>query len=129
MFAFAIWNDREGTLTLVRDHVGIKPLYYTRLEDETRTGGPDTRGSNALFVFASEVKAILASGLIKAELDHEALHHFLTFLWTPDPNTLFRGIKTVPPGHFLTLRNGELTVQQWWDVSFDEIEEGKTEAW
>jgi asparagine synthase (glutamine-hydrolysing) len=129
MFAFAIWNDREGALTLVRDHVGIKPLYYARVEGEARKGEPETRGPNGSFVFASEVKAILASGLIKAELDHEALHQFLTFLWTPDPNTLFRGIKTVPPGHFLTLRNGELTVKQWWDVSFDEIEEGKTEAW
>jgi asparagine synthase (glutamine-hydrolysing) len=129
MFAFAIWNDREGALTLVRDHVGIKPLYYARVDGEARRGGPEARGPNGSFVFASEVKAILASRLIKAELDHEALHQFLTFLWTPDPNTLFRGIRTVPPGHFLTLRNGELTVQQWWDVSFDEIEEGKTEAW
>jgi asparagine synthase (glutamine-hydrolysing) len=75
------------------------------------------------------VKAILASGLIKAELDQESLHQFLTFLWTPDPNTLFRGIKTVPPGHFLTLRDGEVSVQEWWDISFDEIEEGRSEAW
>jgi asparagine synthase (glutamine-hydrolysing) len=125
MFAFALWDERERTLFLVRDRVGIKPLYYAHLENN---GGRDVRGPSAI-AFASEIKSILTSGLIKAELDPEALHQFLTFLWAPDPNTLFGGIKTVPPGHLLTLRNGELKVRQWWDISFDHIEEGRSEAW
>src|SRR5438552_3794101 len=115
MFAFALWDNNERALFLVRDRVGIKPLYYSNV------GGS--------FVFASEIKAILASGLVKAELDNESLHQFLTFLWAPDPNTLFRGIKTVPPGHLVTMRGDELNVHQWWDISFDQIEEGRSEAW
>ncbi len=120
MFAFALWDDRERALFLVRDRVGIKPLYYF--------GGQDTRVPSP-FAFASEVKAILAGGLLKPELDHQALHQFLTFLWAPDPNTLFKHIQTVPPGHFVKLQNGNVTVHQWWDISFDKIEEGKAEAW
>ena len=115
MFAFALWDNKERTLSLVRDRVGIKPLYYSHHADG--------------FVFASEIKSILASGLLKAGLAPEALHQFLTFLWAPDPNTLFRGIKTVPPGHIVTMRGDELTVRQWWDISFDAIEEGRSEAW
>ncbi|HEV2834404.1 MAG TPA: asparagine synthase (glutamine-hydrolyzing), partial [Pyrinomonadaceae bacterium] len=131
MFAFALWDEKEHALYLVRDRVGIKPLYYA--DGGTRTsssasGGRDARVPKS-FVFASEVKSILASGLIAPELDHEALHQFLTFLWAPDPNTLFRGIKTVPPGHFVRVRDGEVQVQQWWDISFDDIEEGKSDAW
>src|SRR5712692_5328230 len=125
MFAFALWDQKERTLFLVRDRVGVKPLYYARIE---RNGGRDVRAP-ASFVFASEIKSILASDLVKAELDTEALHQFLTFLWAPDPNTLFRGIKTVPPGHLVTLRDNELKVRQWWDISFDRIEEGRSEAW
>src|SRR5215467_8584589 len=86
MFAFAVWDNKERTLTLVRDHVGIKPLYYAFIP-----GG---------IVFGSEIKAILASKLIESRLNAEALHQFLTFLWAPDPNTLFEGVKTVPPGHY-----------------------------
>jgi len=123
MFAFALWDERERALYLVRDRVGIKPLYYAPVQKPERE-----RGCSSL-IFASEVKAILASGLIKPELHHEALHQFLTFLWAPDPNTLFRGIKTVPPGHFVRVHDGEVQVRQWWDISFDEIEEGKSEAW
>ena len=93
MFAFALWDEQERTLFLVRDRVGIKPLYYAQLGNDS---GRDV-GAPSDLVFASEVKSILASGLIKAELDREALHQFLTFLWVPDPNTLFAGIKTVPP--------------------------------
>jgi asparagine synthase (glutamine-hydrolysing) len=125
MFAFALWDDREQTLFLVRDRVGIKPLYYAHFENKS---GRDVRAPSAL-VFASEVKSVLASGLVKAELDTEALHQFLTFLWAPDPNTLFRGIKTVPPGHLVVWRDDELTVRQWWDISFDAIEEGRSDAW
>src|SRR5205807_3085897 len=120
MFAFALWDDKERALYLVRDHVGIKPLYYSFQK-------PDRQGG--CFVFASEIKSILASGLIKAELDTEALHQFLTFLWAPDPNTLFRGIKTVPPGHFIKIRDGQFSLRQWWDISFDQIDEERSEAW
>ncbi|HEX6189458.1 MAG TPA: asparagine synthase (glutamine-hydrolyzing) [Pyrinomonadaceae bacterium] len=116
MFAFALWDDKERALFLVRDRVGIKPLYYSHEE-----GGP--------LAFASEIKSIIASGLIKPDLDHESLHQFLTFLWAPDPNTLFKDIKTVPPGHFVKVLNGNATVHEWWDISFDEIEEGKDDAW
>jgi len=123
MFAFALWDNNERALFLARDRVGIKPLYYAASQKPDRQGGPGS------LVFASEVKSILASGLIKAELDNESLHQFLTFLWVPDPNTLFRGIKTVPPGHTVTVRGDELTVRQWWDISFDAIEEGRSEAW
>jgi asparagine synthase (glutamine-hydrolysing) len=128
MFAFAMWDGRERVLSLVRDRVGIKPLYYAELSGDVGGSTQDACGPRGV-VFASEAKAILASGLIKAELDQQSLHQFLTFLWVPDPNTLFRGIKTVPPGHVVTVRDGELRIHEWWDLSFDDIEEGRSEAW
>jgi len=121
MFAFAIWDTKERRLTLARDRLGIKPLYYALVEGEKDAG--------ASFIFASEVKAILATGLVKRRLDAESLNQFLTFLWTPDPHTLFRGIRKLPPAHVLSFGDNELTVNEWWDVSFDEIEEGRSEAW
>jgi asparagine synthase (glutamine-hydrolysing) len=115
MFAFAVWDNRERTLTLARDHVGIKPLYYANTSDA--------------FIFGSEIKALLASKLIAPRLNAEALHQFLTFLWAPDPNTLFDGVKTVPPGHYLHFKNGDLKLTQWWDASFDEIDDQRSDAW
>jgi asparagine synthase (glutamine-hydrolysing) len=119
MFAFAIWDNRERTLTLGRDRLGIKPLYYAKVGGEN--------GSS--FIFASEVKAILATGLVARALDPESLNQFLTFLWTPDPHTLFRGIRKLPPAHTLTLRDEDLKISEWWDVSFDEIEMGRSDQW
>jgi asparagine synthase (glutamine-hydrolysing) len=121
MFAFAVWDNQERTLTLARDHVGIKPLYYTFI--------PARGEVPAVFLFGSEVKAILATRLVKPELNPEALHQFLTFLWAPDPNTLFANVKTVPPAHILQFDGDEVKPTQWWDVSFAKIEEGKNEAW
>jgi asparagine synthase (glutamine-hydrolysing) len=121
MFAFALWDLKHRALFLVRDRVGIKPLYYSESRQDA--------GAPVALIFASEAKAILASGLIEAELDQVSLHQFLTFLWVPDPNTLFQGIKTVPPGHFVKWHNNELTVREWWDISFDSIEEGRSDAW
>jgi asparagine synthase (glutamine-hydrolysing) len=121
MFHFAVWDSQKRTLTLARDHVGIKPLYYAYVPGVARE-----RGS---FIFASEVKAILASGLVEPALDPEALNQFLTFLWAPDPNTLFCGIKTLPPAHTLTFYDDAIKLNEWWDVSFDEIDEGRSEAW
>ena len=121
VFHFAVWDNRDRTLMLARDHVGIKPLYYFY-----KPTANDKPGS---FIFASEVKAILASGLVERALDSESLNQFLTFLWAPDPKTLFRGIKTVPPAHVLTFHDDQIKLNEWWDVSFDEIEEGRSEAW
>lgn len=121
MFAFAVWDNQERVLTLARDRVGIKPLYYTvvpRVGDEPNA-----------FLFASEIKAMLATGLVERSIDAEALHQYLTFLWTPDPHTLFRGVRKLPPGHFLTFTNDKVTISEWWDISYDEIEGGKSEQW
>jgi asparagine synthase (glutamine-hydrolysing) len=119
MFAFAVWDERERELTLARDRLGVKPLFYATAKD----------GGGESFAFASEAKAILASGLVRAELDLEGLNQQLTFLWTPDPHTLFRGIQRLPPAHLLTWRDGETRVREWWDVSFDEVEEGRSDEW
>src|SRR5919199_3192703 len=121
MFAFAVWDVRERRLTLARDRLGIKPLFYAAPEGDGGAGRP--------FVFASEAKAVLASGLVRAELDAEALNQQLTFLWTPDPHTLFRGVWRLPPAHVLTWRDGETQLREWWDVSFEEVEEGRGEEW
>jgi asparagine synthase (glutamine-hydrolysing) len=121
MFAFAVWDNQERMLTLARDHVGIKPLYYAFI--------PGNNDAPPGFVFGSEIKAILATKLIRPTLNPEALHQFLTFLWSPDPNTLFADIKTVPPAHLVHVHADEVKLHQWWDVSFTNIEEGHNEAW
>jgi asparagine synthase (glutamine-hydrolysing) len=113
MFAFAVWDELEKSLTLVRDRSGIKPLYYTKIGEK--------------LVFASEIKAILASKLIRAELDYEGLHQFLTFLWTVHEKTLFKGIYQLPPAHFLVWKNGEIRTKEWWDLDYSSEESGKSE--
>jgi asparagine synthase (glutamine-hydrolysing) len=106
MFAFAICDLRSGTPTLViaRDHFGIKPFYYFH------HGGR--------FAFSSEIKALLQIPEIEAELDPDSLHQYLTFLWVPDPKTMFQRILKLPAGHYATLRGGELKLTQYWDLYF-----------
>jgi asparagine synthase (glutamine-hydrolysing) len=132
MFAFALWDATEQELLLARDRLGIKPLYYafgSGDENGARGAGAAESSAGASFIFASEIKAILATGLVERALDAEALNQYLTFLWTPDPHTVFRGIHKLPPAHLLRWRAGRVTLSEWWDVSFDEIEEGRSEAW
>jgi asparagine synthase (glutamine-hydrolysing) len=97
----------------VRDRAGIKPLYYAQVGEQ--------------FVFASEIKAILASGLVRAELDLEALNQFLTFLWPVPPHTLFTGVYQLLPGHFLTWRDSEISTHEWWNIDFSAEEQGGDE--
>jgi asparagine synthase (glutamine-hydrolysing) len=106
MFAFAICDLRGASpsLFLARDHFGIKPLYYTRV------------GSG--LAFASEVKALLQVPGVQAEMDAEALHQYLTFLWVPDPKTLFRGVFKLPAGYCAMWRQGGLELKQYWDLEF-----------
>jgi asparagine synthase (glutamine-hydrolysing) len=106
MFAFAICDLRSSipSLFLARDHFGVKPLYYVH--------------QGKKLAFASEVKALLQVPSIRAEMDFESLHQYLTFLWVPDPKTMFRGIYKLPAGHCATFRNGELAIRQYWDLTF-----------
>jgi asparagine synthase (glutamine-hydrolysing) len=106
MFAFAICDLRSGTpsLFMARDHFGVKPFYYFHAGDR--------------FAFASEIKGLLQVPGIEAELDLESLDQYLTFLWVPDPKTMFRRILKLPAGHYATLRDGELKLTQYWDLTF-----------
>jgi len=106
MFAFAICDLRSATPTLfvARDHFGVKPFYYFHRADS--------------FAFASEIKALLQVPGIEAELDPQSLHQYLTFLWVPDPKTMFRGILKLPAGHYAMFRDGKLVLKQYWDLTF-----------
>ena len=101
MFAFAIWDARRRELLLARDRLGIKPLYYA-----TPPGG---------FVFASEIKALLKHPAISPDLDVEAFTHYLTFLTTPAPLTMFNGIRKLAPAERLTVSaDGRLHREIYW---------------
>ncbi len=113
MFGFALWDDQEGTLTLARDRLGIKPLYYTRAGES--------------IAFGSEMKAVLASGLVEPRLDMEALRAYLRLLWVPEPRTLLHGVMKLPPGCFLIWRAGQGRVERYWDVPRVESECDLTE--
>jgi asparagine synthase (glutamine-hydrolysing) len=104
MFAFAIWDAQRDQLFLARDHFGIKPLYYFH--------------NGKQFVFASEIKAILKIPDIPRRLNLTALHQYLSFLWVPDPLTLFDGILKLPAGHCALFKDGKLQVTQYWDLHF-----------
>lgn len=106
MFAFAICDLRSADplVFVARDHFGIKPFYY--FHDGKR------------FAFASEIKALLQVPGIEAELDLQSLHQYLTFLWVPDPNTMFRRVMKLPAGHCATFCRGEFKLTQYWDLSF-----------
>ena len=106
MFAFAICDlrGRSPKLFLARDHFGIKPLYYSE------------RGGK--LAFASEVKALLEVPGIEASMNMEALDQYLTFLWVPDPLTMFEGIRKLPAGHYALWHRGEFKIEPYWDLTF-----------
>lgn len=107
MFAFAIWDGRQRCLWLVRDRIGIKPLYWTNADGR--------------FYFASEIKAMIEDKRVPRAISEEAFYHYLTFLTTPAPMTLFEGIYKLPAGYRLqVMANGEIKEEKWWDV-FDGV--------
>lgn len=105
MFSFALWDEKNQTLLLARDRVGIKPLYYCR-----------TRRS---LLFASEIKAILTDPSVEAEIEPALLDRFLTYFYLPGNQTLFKNIGKLEPGHYMTAKNGLVSVRQYWNLSFD----------
>ena len=101
MFALAIWDSRRRELFLARDRLGIKPLYYAQ-----PPGG---------FIFASEIKSLLAHPAIVADLDEEAFSHYLTFLCTPAPLTMFQGIRKLAPAQRMTVSaDGRVQIESYW---------------
>jgi asparagine synthase (glutamine-hydrolysing) len=113
-FAFALWDSRQRLLTLARDRSGICPLFYTVRRD----------GDGWAFLFASEIKGLLASGLVEARADRRGLNHVFTFFAMPGPVTCFEGVRCLLPGQYLQLALGpdarpeQLTPRFYWQIDF-----------
>ena len=109
MFAFALWDGKTEKLFLARDRIGIKPLYYSTI--------------NGIFAFSSEIKALLTLPWIKAELNEEALYHFLTFNKVSPPQTMFKGISKFHPGYKMIVGTKGIEVYEpYWEVSYSQCE-------
>jgi len=104
MFAFAIWDEGKRLLFIARDRLGKKPLYYRF--DECR------------FMFASEIKALLAHPSVGAEPDPAAINHYLAFGYVPGTQSAFKGIQKLPPAHYLTLCQGRIETHRYWRVHY-----------
>jgi asparagine synthase (glutamine-hydrolysing) len=116
MFAFAIWDQKKETLFIARDRFGVKPLYYAVTED----------GS---LYFGSEIKSILASGVIPGAFDQASLPEYLSSHSTFGTGTMFRGVQRLEAGNTLTWRDGVITIEKYWDLSFaHEGEDTRDEA-
>lgn len=102
MFAFAIWDTRARKLLLARDRLGIKPLYFAR--------------QNGRYIFASELKSLLASGLIARRLNPQALRIYLQFGHVPPPWTIIDGVVPLPPGHVATWQDGVWNLRAFWTL-------------
>src|SRR5436305_11549934 len=102
-YAICLWDAPKEQLVLVRDRIGVKPLYFYHKDGR--------------LIFASEIKAILQHPAVTPDIDEQALYHYLTFLTTPAPTTLFRDIHKLPAGHTLIVkRDGSLNMQRYWDA-------------
>lgn len=116
MFAFAIWDRAARELFLVRDRFGVKPLYYVHLDDGT-------------LIFGSEIKAILASGEVRAALNVNAIPDALANYAPSGEETLFAGIKRLAAGHALTWRDGRVEIRPYWDLHYGTVQlNGQSDA-
>jgi asparagine synthase (glutamine-hydrolysing) len=115
MFAFAIWDGGKRELFLARDRFGVKPLYYVHTQD----------GS---LYFASEIKALLEAGAVKAEINYNALPDQFANHGTSDDETLFAGVKRLLPGYTLVWCDGRIDIREYWDLEFGPKHEPRTDA-
>jgi len=105
MFAFAVWDEKARRLLLARDRLGVKPLFYCELPG---------RG----LVFGSEIKSILQDPDVSRDWRPEAIDAYLTLLYIPAPDTAYRDIRKLPPGHVLVAEKGSIQVSRYWDLEF-----------
>ena len=113
MFAFAVWDRNRKTLFLARDRLGIKPLYYAELDKHQ-------------FIFSSELKALTSHLNLKRELDPLAIEDYFAFGYIPEPRTIYRQVKKLPPAHTLTLYQGKSVPSpvEYWDVPYTPVQTG-----
>ncbi|MEE4204194.1 MAG: asparagine synthase (glutamine-hydrolyzing) [Halieaceae bacterium] len=114
MFAFALWDRETESLFIARDRIGKKPLYYTF--------------HNGDIAFASELKALLAAGLVEREIRLDALHDFFAYQYIPDPKTIFEGVYKLEPGHWLKITAEGHRKHQYWDLDFTSHQCAEDEA-
>jgi asparagine synthase (glutamine-hydrolysing) len=106
MFAFAIWDSNLQRLFLARDRLGKKPLVYFY--------------RNGRFAFASEIKALLQIPWVEQKVNNVALHHYLTYQYVPSPDTIFEGVKKIPPAHYLLYdRDGTPKIERYWKLNLN----------
>ncbi|MDY6903900.1 MAG: asparagine synthase (glutamine-hydrolyzing) [Thermodesulfobacteriota bacterium] len=108
MFAFAIYDLKQKSLFIARDRLGIKPLFYT--------------ATNQSLLFGSEIKCLLEHPQAERSIHYPALVTYFAYGYVPDPDCLFANIKKLPPGHTLTVKNGRIAIEQYWDVNFNHRE-------
>lgn len=107
VFAFAIWDGRAKSLFVARDGLGVKPLYYAKTDKGV--------------VFASELKALLVNPEVKREIDSDAVMMYLTYLWCPAPATILKGVKKLPPGHAMQIRDGDIQrLWKYYELPYDQ---------
>lgn len=104
MFAFAVWDWRRHSLLLARDRLGVKPLFY-HVGDGSLT-------------FASELKALTQSPDVKRDVDPAAIHHYLTYQYVPSPHCIYRGVRKLPPAHYLLWRDGRKELHRYWKLKY-----------
>src|SRR5205814_4281728 len=118
MFVIVIWDTHKRELFIARDRMGVKPLYYYH--------------NNEYFLFASEVRALLKSGLVPAKLDYAAVDDFLEFQSIPSPNSIIENVKQLEAGSFLKVSVGKPEIKKYWDIThsknhFDFKDKGNTQ--
>jgi len=113
-FAVSLWDRPNRTLVLGRDRVGVCPLYYAERD--------------GWLVWGSEVKALLASGLVEPRPDVRGVDHLFTFFCAGTTRTFFEGVKSLPPGHYLRARDGRVEVRRYWDLDFPDAGQERREA-
>lgn len=115
MFAFAIWDENKQELFCARDRFGEKPFYYAL-------------GKNGQFIFASEIKAILASDLIKPVINQEALFHFLQYGYVSAYQSIYSNIFTLPPAHFLLFKEGKIHQERYYSIPKKDLQINLSDA-
>src|SRR5438132_451647 len=104
MFAFAVWDRRRKQLLLVRDRLGIKPVYYYAGKD--------------FFIFASEIKSLLQHPGVPREVDRQAVDLYLALRYVPGPRTMFKNIFKLQPGHSMTVDEKGIKIRKYWDIDY-----------